>query len=105
MSADLPTLGKPITTALTGRGFSPLLLRLALISALASIAAFFTCTRSSGVMATKPTMAYACAQSRRNQVTTGSQHAGRHARQHRPDLLPDSVNSQLAGDSQLAGVC
>ena len=42
MSADLPTLGKPITTALTGRGFRPLFLRLALISALASMAAFFT---------------------------------------------------------------
>ena len=44
MSADLPTLGKPITTALTGRGFRPLFLRLALISALASMAAFFTCS-------------------------------------------------------------
>ena len=44
MSADLPTLGKPITTALTGRGFSPLFFRLALISALASIAAFLTCS-------------------------------------------------------------
>ena len=42
MSADLPTLGKPMTTALTGRGLRPLFLRLALISALASIAAFFT---------------------------------------------------------------
>ncbi len=45
MSADLPTLGKPITTARTGRGMSPLLRRFALIATLTSSAALRTCHR------------------------------------------------------------
>jgi hypothetical protein len=43
MSADLPTLGKPIITARTGRGISPLLRRFAFISTLTSSAALRTC--------------------------------------------------------------
>lgn len=42
MSADLPTLGKPIMTARTGRGINPLLRRFAFIATLASSAALRT---------------------------------------------------------------
>ena len=43
IKADLPTLGKPMTAALTGRGWSPLALRLSLMLLLSDSAAFVTC--------------------------------------------------------------
>ena len=43
IKADLPTLGKPMTAALTGRGCSPLALRLSLMLLLSDRAALVTC--------------------------------------------------------------
>ncbi len=43
IKADLPTLGKPMTAALTGRGCSPLALRLSLMLLLSNSAALVTC--------------------------------------------------------------